>query len=74
MSPINNHTVKMHNSCTIQHKLDTLNFAIQYGDVSAAFSRSTTPKSIKDWRKQESKLKEMLGDKQGKRKRLRGGG
>ena len=66
--------VKVHKTCTIQQKLDALEFAKEFGDADAAFSFNTTRKSIRDWRKQESELKEMVGDKQGRKKRLRGGG
>ena len=74
MSPRKDRVVKVHKTCTIQQKLDALEFAKEYGDADAAFSFSTTRKSIRDQRKQESELKEMVGDKQGRKKRLRGGG
>ena len=68
MSPRKEHVVKVHKTCTIQQKLDALEFAKEYGDADAAFSFSTTRKSIRDWRKKECELKEMVDDKKGRKK------
>ena len=61
-------------SHSIKDQLDAINFAKEHGNKKAAFKYNTTEKSIRDWTKKEDKLKELIGNGHGSRKRTLGGG
>ena len=56
-------------SHSIKDQLDAINFAKEHGNKKAAFKYNTTEKSIRDWTKKEDKLKELIGNGHGSRKR-----
>ena len=61
-------------SCSIKDQLDAIKFAKDHGNKKAALKYNTTEKSIRDWTKKEDRLKELIGNGHGSRKRTLGGG